>query len=271
MKILLWFLIADAVVSSSLFFILVLRLGVEDMDAWLRPMAGALLLLTSVIGVAALATGYFAGKNLEDKVVKEQLTRLRLEETISPRRFIKLQYGETGESSADPLSLFKGVDVEIVALPDAEPRRLAKNIRQVLYEAGWTTSLRFEMEERFANEGGVFVESAWDDKPDRGTEAARAITAFLMIDNVEATRIPAHFALPRKPDSLKIFIGLKPDLYFDDKWTTEMLTKGLPEAEKEKFSSSLTKQREERQEAAKREVEALWKRWGEAKATPQQK
>ena len=194
MTYILWALLGTVLVASVAFLLLLFRLSLEDADFWLRPMTAVVLFVTFVAGGAGLATGYFAGKKSEERILElsqtleeERRTRLELEADVAPRRL--KQMGD--------LKAFAGTTVQIYSVPDFEARRLAEQIRQSLEAADWEVRV-FTVIDDFRFPDGIVIE--FEERLARTTprdvfparDAASALKAQLRANNIEAAAARAE-------------------------------------------------------------------------------
>ena len=245
MSTLLSVLLIVIIVASLAFLFIVVWLwytkSAAEADLWLRPMAAALLIFTTLAGIGALATGYFAGKDLEVKILglergnidaqralyEAKLKTLEVEKSVAPREIALTVGGFTvdGKPSVDSLRDFKGQKVVIQFLPDFEPKRATAELQNALTIAGWqvlSVTPNPELEHGLFN--GVVVEvghgfdnpapdeerALWEQRQ-KSTEAEDSLVRFLDAHNWAAHGHAGTGTKPElPPDTLRISVGFKP-------------------------------------------------------------
>jgi hypothetical protein len=220
----------------------------------------------SVRDAQALQIVKLEGDNIEAqrKLEAERITRLEMEKTLSPRLIERITFH--GEDNFEPLKVFAGMNVIFEFLPDAEPRRFADNLAAILKTAGWNLvsgKIRNDILFSATQRGGVFIEvpSYMEPAGVLETRAAKAIVAFLEINNIEAREFPPGLLFPAEPappaNTLRIIVGLKPDTYFEDKADEELRSRTGVGPEPKWFKKNMEEYKVRRREDAERLLEEL--------------
>jgi hypothetical protein len=189
-----------------------------------------------------LANGLAESQNTE---LAERKKVLDLESSLAPR-ILGFQIGPGNKTSFDELTPFAGTQVMFEVLTDAEARRAAQEIGNVLHFAGWNvTGTVSNSELHIGFFDGV---SIWYEQPEflpgfsaeqrarweageRCAKAAEALAAYLLSKNwksmARAYRGAPGIRIPNieheiPPNTLVIAVGFKPNPFFDPDWVEQM-------------------------------------------------
>jgi hypothetical protein len=168
-----------------------------------------------------IANAHKAAEEAKLAALREQWERENMETLSLPRKlnFFKLkEYG-------DELRKYAGTKFFVVTLTDTEPTRTGRMIEKLLVEAGWEKEpmVRLSEADEFQIPDGIWIESNGPivgPPPNPLKPAMEALTSVLTDSGIGANR---SFLNPKLPpaqlpeNTLRIVIGLKPDLYFDIK------------------------------------------------------
>jgi hypothetical protein len=171
-----------------------------------------------------------AAAKLED----ERRIRLELEQSLAPR-VLGFQIGPGNKTSFDELKPFTGTEVIFEVLPDAEARRAAQEIQNVLMFAGWKTStVNFRADLYAGYFDGVIIEprrpaigmppmpsdNEFADQ-ERSRQCATALVSYLLSKNWKARMNLWHDdQLPA--NTIRILVGFKPNPFYDPDWVKQM-------------------------------------------------
>jgi hypothetical protein len=192
-----------------------------------------------------------AAANLE--LEKEKGTRLELEKSLAPRSF-EIKVADSPNSNFEQLKPFGGTNVIFEVLTDAEARRAANEIGNLVGFAGWkvvSVESHPELWPGFFDgvsivpPGGFtggFPGQVDGDKlaiRRKTIRAAEALALWLIERNWKASvrnNITEAGEVP--DDTLKIFIGFKPNPFFEPDWVKDI----------EKTYEKILKEQKRRQE-----------------------
>jgi hypothetical protein len=184
---------------------------------------------------------------------KEKAIRLELEKSLAPRSF-EIKVTASPNSNFEELKPFGGTNVIFEVLTDSEARRAANEIGNLVGFAGWkVVSVNSNPELWSGFFDGVSIVPPSDFSPGfagqvdgnklairrKTTRAAEALTLWLIDQNWKASvrnNIPEVGELP--DDTIKIFIGFKPNPFFEPDWVKDM----------EKIYEKILKEQKRRQE-----------------------
>lgn len=175
----------------------------------------------------------------EAKVEGERKTRLELEQSLAPR-VLGFQIGPGAKTTFDELKPFAGTNVAFVILTEAEARRAAQEIQNVLMFAGWkATSVDYSadifpgfydgviVQDPGLLGGVVFSPTEKDGTKkiaelERTRKCATALVSYLLSKGWKARmqNLPDFPALPS--DTIRIVVGFKPNPFYDPDWVKEM-------------------------------------------------
>lgn len=171
----------------------------------------------------------------EAKVEGERRTRLELEHSLAPR-VLGFQIGPGEKTTFDELKPFAGTNVVFVILTDAEARRAAQEIQNVLMFAGWkTTSINYSADMFPGFYDGVIVQDpGWSRgamfnptdakkiaESERSRKCATALVSYLSSKGWKARmQYLPDFPLPAS-DTIRVLVGFKPNPFYDPDWVKE--------------------------------------------------
>jgi hypothetical protein len=174
----------------------------------------------------------------ETKLEEERKTRLELEKSLAPR-VLGFQIGPGDKTSFEELKPFAGTEVIFDVLPDAEARRAAQEIGNVLSFAGWkTVRVNFRADLYTGYFDGVIVEPKRPgmgilanpgDKElakeiaqeERSRQCAEALVSYLLSKDWKArTNLWHGDQLPA--NTIRILVGFKPSPFYDPDWVKQM-------------------------------------------------
>jgi hypothetical protein len=223
-------LLGIVAVSILIFGLLLFRLSLDDADFWLKVLSGELAVIIFAIGLAALITGYFTNEKLTKQVMQSAaaitVAQLRLSEqqeraANAERALLELQQArEDVESSIVPrdihpfrltefvntLKPFAGTLVEVGAIDEREPKRLAKTLVRLLKDSGWKVKELPPVKEDVGD--GVRVHIA------KTGERSPLKDALLSVMN--ANKIVTRFNPPypdQPANTIRIVVGLQETLH----------------------------------------------------------
>jgi hypothetical protein len=170
---------------------------------------------------------------------KEQTQQLELEQSIAPRSFA-IKVTASPDSNFEDLKPFAGTKVVFIVLTDAEARRATNEIGNLVMFAGWKVVSAESNPDLWPGfYDGVSIvpppgfppismmgSDAQSQKTletqQRTTEAANALALWLIRQNWKASvryNIQETGKIPE--DTIKIFVGFKPDPFFDPDWVKQ--------------------------------------------------
>lgn len=196
--------------ASLAFLLLLFKVSLEDADFWLRPMTAVVLFFAFASGVAAAATGYFAGEKMAKEVAdarREQAeAERRLREAFSPREIADQRV------MIESLKQFEGMKFVLVSLTDVEIVRTAEQIYAVLGDARWQLVRGEKTTDGSRFMDGILVQTSLEDR--RADEAADMLVAQLINNKIQAARVPYNEIDVRlyglSPDAVLVKVGFKP-------------------------------------------------------------
>lgn len=230
MTILLVVLLGIVFFSVVSFFALLFRLSLDDADFWLKVLSGELAIIIFASGLAALFTGYFTNEKLtkqvrqsaaaiaeaqlrlseqQERAANAEIALLELEQaredvesTIVPRDIHPFKYNENVET----LKPFAGTLVEVGAIDEREPQRLAKTLVRLFQRSGWKVTELAPIKEDVGD--GVRVHFVETGQRSPLKEALMSV----MNDNKIVTRFNRPYP-GQPPNSMRIVVGLQETLH----------------------------------------------------------
>jgi hypothetical protein len=197
---------------------LLLRESLEDADFALKVFSAVLAVFVVGVGLAALITGHIVNEKLttqvatlgketaeaklaylelQERVRREQQARANLESVVTPREIDGRKYAEFAER----LKPFAGTLVEVGAIDEREPRRVAEMIAQLLTYSGWTVTVLDPIKEDVGDGVRIHVAEARERPP-----VLQELHSVLTANNI-VTRITG--AWPNQPaNTVRIVVGL---------------------------------------------------------------
>ena len=199
--------------------------SLEDADFWLKVFSAVLGALIFVVGMAALITGHISGNRQGAEILalktdlataqidleKERVTRLELENSISPRILA---------SSSDAirrLQRLKGTRYILEFIPDVEAERLARRIAWVLALSDWEQLSSTRYFDRPIRDGLTIEAKAVDgETPPPVLELAEYFEA----NELWVWTLSNEAALANtSPEGVVVIkVGFRPAPYFEDKF-----------------------------------------------------
>jgi hypothetical protein len=188
---------------------------------------------------ASIAAEELRQKNLETEKILGQETdkRLELEKSIAPRGFV-IKVTGSPNSNFEELKPFAGTHVIFEVLTDAEARRAANEVGNLVGFAGWKVvsvnsnpdlwmgffdGVSIVTPERFPEPMPGQVGPKILATREKTRKAAESLALWLIGNGWKASvrnNIPDVGEIP--DDTIKIFIGFKPNPFFDPDWVKEM-------------------------------------------------
>jgi hypothetical protein len=154
---------------------------------------------------------------MRERFEREQMERLSL-----PRKLNGFRWFEYRKQ----LEKYAGTKFFIVTLTDTEPMRLGKKIEDLLKASKWEKEepmIRYSEADELMIPDGIWIEAngpVVTVPPKPLTVAMDALRDVLVDSNISANRSALNPHLPPDklpPNTLRVVIGLKPDLYFEMK------------------------------------------------------
>jgi hypothetical protein len=170
----------------------------------------------------------------ETRLEEERKIRLELENSMAPR-VLGIPLGPGNKTSFDELKAFAGTEVIFDVLPDAEPRRAAQEIQNVLTYAGWkAVSINIRPELYTGDFDGVIIEPQRPmigvvampgnkalTEHERSTKCAEALRLYLLTKNWKA-RMNLFHADQVPANTIRILVGFKPSPFYEPDWVKQM-------------------------------------------------
>ena len=150
---------------------------------------------------------------LESSLEKERSTRLEMEKSLAPRILV-MRSDDKGVWNFAPLTKFKGMNVTIRFLPDAEAMRATNDLVNTLNAAGWKIiEAKPDPIMWAAFFDGVIVQTSLAGTNNESIGAAKTLLDFLHKNGWVSRSHAADNKIPAM--TLKISIGFKPSEYFE--------------------------------------------------------